>query len=120
LFGNLRLLSQRNDISSDKLFQYPLSPIPWALIKADGCFVKTNKAQFMHVLEKEADSVDKYTSKPPTNCATVHDGNASLRGLVRLPETFGELALAVFMCLPKHRTVHFVTDSYFSGSIKEI
>ena len=48
LLGTLLMLSQRQDISLERLFQYPLGPIPWALATADGTLVKTNKAQIMH------------------------------------------------------------------------
>ncbi|GFR85159.1 hypothetical protein ElyMa_002435500 [Elysia marginata] len=37
-----------------------------------------------------------------------------------LPDTFGELALKVFACLPSASVVHFVTDRYDDLSIKDI
>ena len=58
LLGKLLLISQRNDISIDKLFMYPLSPVPWSLATADGSFVKTNKAQLMHTLEHATGSAN--------------------------------------------------------------
>jgi hypothetical protein len=35
-----------------------------------------------------------------------------------LPETFGELALQIFKCLPKSQEIHFVTDCHTSNGIK--
>ena len=53
LLGQLLVLSVTRDISLEKLLQYELSPIPWALATADGCMCKTNKAQLMHALESD-------------------------------------------------------------------
>ena len=45
LLGRLLILSQQHDISLEKLFKYPLGPIPWALATADGGLVKTEKCK---------------------------------------------------------------------------
>jgi len=52
--------------------------------------------------------------------AHVVDGNALIRSLVSLPATFDELAALIFRILPKCRSLHFVTDSYYPSSIKDI
>jgi hypothetical protein len=117
LLGRLLVLSQSNAINLDKLFKYPLAPIPWALATADGTFVKTDKAQLMHLLELE--STEKITELP-TDGTYVIDGNAMLRALVKLPATFGDLAKYVFRCLPKAKCIHFVTDTYKQNSIKDV
>ena len=117
LLGQLLLLSKSHDISFNKLFSYPLGPIPWSLATADGSFIKTNKAQLMHHLEDQSPApVD---SAEVANCTVIIDGNAFLRSLVRLPETFGEMAKLVISTLPKGKSVHFVTDSYQPDSIKQ-
>jgi len=51
LLGRVMMLSQVNDLSLEKLFQYPLGPIPWSLATADGGMVKTDKSQLLHCLE---------------------------------------------------------------------
>lgn len=71
----------------------------------------------MHILENEYPSSD---ISLPSQCVYVIDGNALIRSLVILPETFGELASRLFNSLPKFRFVHFVTDSYYANSIKDI
>ena len=119
LLGQLLLWSNDHDLNFEKLFTYPLSPVPWSLATADGCFVKTNKAQLMHVLEAEAGS-DSVQIEEVTDNVVVLDGNAVIQSLVHLPETFGELALMIFNCLPKAKSVHFVTDSYHDDSIKNV
>ena len=55
----------------------------------------------------------------PFNSVAIVDGNALLQALVRLPDTYGELAMMVFRCLPKVEVIHFVTDCYHQGSIKD-
>jgi hypothetical protein len=104
-----------HDISLLKLFSYPLGPIPWALATADGSMVKTSKAQLLHHLESLAVS-----DAPPVNNDThIIDGNAMLQACVRLPDTFEDFASQIFGYLPKCTSVHFVTDSYKSNSIKQ-
>ena len=72
-------------------------------------------SQVKHHLETFASPVE---SCCPEECTHIIDGNAFLQSLMRLPRTFRELALTVIQRLPKGRTVHFVTDSYFDDSIK--
>ena len=36
LLGRLVFLAQENDINLEKLFEYPLGPIPWSLATAGG------------------------------------------------------------------------------------
>ena len=115
LLGRLLLLSQENDISLEKLFKYPLSPIPWSLATADGGLVKTDKSKLMHHLES---LVPAAVSPTLENCTYIIDGNALFQSLVHLPETFEDLAFQIFASLPKSEIVHFVTDTYKPDSIK--
>ena len=118
LLGRLLFLSQANEISLPKLFEYPLGPIPWAIATADGGMVKTNKAQLMHHLESLAPPSDNSTI-PLMDAVHIVDGNALLQACTHLPETFEEFAAQAFGCLPKSNEIHFVTDSYVAGSIKQ-
>lgn len=72
----------------------------------------------MHHLEDQ--SLAPVDSMEAANCTYVIDGNAFLRSLVRLPETFSDLAKFVISTLPKEKLVHFVTDSYQPDSIKQV
>lgn len=121
--GQLLVMANRRntEIDFDKLFTYPLSPVPWSLSTADGNLIKTNKAQLMHMLEDNIgkdNTIDMNTV--PNNYTSVIDGNALLQSLVQLPENFGELARMVFKSLPNVPIVHFVTDSYHHNSIKQM
>ena len=103
------MLSQDNDISLHKLFQYPLAPIPWSMVTSDGRMVKTNKAQLMHHLEAKSTPCSPSSVE---SCTYVVDGNAVIHSYVSLLVIFAELALQIFHYLPKSKEVHFVTDSY--------
>jgi hypothetical protein len=121
--GQLLMLvnQQGKEIDFDRLFAYPLSPVPWSLATGDGSLMKTNKAQFMHMLEEKL-SQDRHEGEYeiPDDSTVIIDGNALLQSLTRLPETFGAFALTVFKCLPTTPVVHFVTDSYHASSIKQL
>ena len=113
LLGQLLLLCQSHDISFDKLFQYPLAPVPWSLATADDSMCKTDKAQLLHAMSTEGFEVQ------PEGCVYVVDGNALLYGIVNVPATVSDFARVVFSCLPKAAVVHFVTDRYIKHSIKD-
>ena len=44
------MLTQENDIDLEKLFAYPLGPLPWPLVTGDGLLAKTHKAVILHKL----------------------------------------------------------------------
>jgi len=117
LFGRLLLLCQSNDISLEKLFTYQLGPIPWSMATGDGSLVKTDKAQLMHCLEE---TVADCENTAPVDRMYIIDGNAHIQSMTHLPATFEELAHAVFCTLPKASVVHFVTDTYWDNSIKQL
>jgi len=118
LLGRLLMLSQTHSISFEKLFKYPLGPIPWALSTVDGDLVKTDKSQLLHCLEA---AVEPVTTQPPLDvCTYVIDGNAQIQSLINLPETFEDFAFSVFSSLPKAKVVHFVTNTYRNDSIKQL
>ena len=77
--------------------------------------MKTNKSSLMHKLEQH-DIQETNESIP--NSVSIIDGNALFQSLTSLPETFGELALTILKYFPKSKIVHFITDTYVTGSIK--
>ncbi|GFS05580.1 hypothetical protein ElyMa_004685200 [Elysia marginata] len=118
MFGQLLMVSQTHDIDLAKVMTYPLNLFPWSLATSDGSLMKTNKAVLLHKLEEAKIAL---TSRHP-EISDIHviEGNALLQSLLGLPDTFGELALKVFTCLPSASVVHFVTDRYDDLSIKDI
>jgi len=119
LLGSIFLLSQKHDIDLERLFSYPLSPVPWSLGTADGALMKTNKSQLMKYLEAKvapAENVDSVADD-----VAVIDGNAVFQSITSPPSTFADLASHIFHTrLPKSRVIHFVTDTYHRYSIKEM
>ncbi|GFS21250.1 hypothetical protein ElyMa_001590200 [Elysia marginata] len=118
MFGQLLMVSQTHDIDLAKVMTYPLNLFPWSLATSDRSLMKTNKAVLLHKLEEAEIAL---TSRHP-EISDIHviDGNALLQSLIGLPDTFGELALKVFTCLPSSSVAHFVTDRYDDLSIKDI
>ena len=117
IFGQLRVLSQENNVNLQKVMEYALATVPWALGTADGMPIKTDKAVLMHNLE------DASAYKSPTmERSKIHvlDGNALLHSLGNIPETFGELAKKCFTSIPRASKIHFITDIYKNDSIKSI
>ncbi|GFR82523.1 hypothetical protein ElyMa_004100400 [Elysia marginata] len=118
MFGQLLIVSQTHYIDLAKVMTYPLNLFPWSSATSDGSLMKTNKAVLLNKLEEAEIAL---TSRHP-EISDIHviDGNALLQSLIGLPDTFGELALKVFTCLPSASVVHFVTDRYDDLSIKDI
>lgn len=116
IYGQLIMLAVEHQIDLRKLMSYPLGPIPWTLATSDGSMVKTNKAVLLHKLECHGSNVN--ASENGNISTHIIDGNVMLHSLISIPETFGQLAKTVFLCLPKVQVVHFVTDSYKEKSIK--
>ena len=100
IFSQLVLLSEDSNISIERAltYPYPLGPVPWALATADRIPMKTDKAKLLHHLEDEI----SHSERPNLSQASwISDGNALLRFLTNLPNTFEKLAEKVFMALPK-------------------
>ena len=48
VYGQLLMTSQEHSIDLEKLFSYPLGPVPWSLATGDGRPEKTDKAVLLH------------------------------------------------------------------------
>ena len=115
LFGRLLFLSTLEKIDLEKVFQYPLTPVPLSLCHLDGSLNKTDKAKMMHKLE------GKVNSDPPQQIdVTVVDAMFLLHTMQNPPNAFGKIAEDILqrLCNMSGR-VDFVCDSYISPSIKE-
>ncbi|GFR97069.1 hypothetical protein ElyMa_002737100 [Elysia marginata] len=80
---------EENDLDLQKVIEYPLGPIAWALATPDGMPIKTNKAVLMHRLEEQS---ALYISAKEQQHIHVIDGNALSHALADLLMTSGELA----------------------------
>ena len=116
IYAQLVMIAQANEIDIEKLFAYPLGPVPWPLATGDGMLAKTDKAVLLHKLENNIhQSQNTEVSKDDVY---ILDGNVLLHSLVSIPETYGQLARKIFNCLPPVSVLHFVTDTYKEMSIK--
>ena len=117
IFGQLLVLSQENNVNLQKVMEYPLGPVPWALGTADGMPIKTDKALLMQNLE----NASAYKS-PAMERSKIHvlDGKALFHSLGNIPETFGEVVKKILTSMPQASKIHFVTDNYKNDSIKSI
>ena len=120
LLGTILVLSQKHDIDLEKVFQYPLSPITWALATGDGGLMKTDKSQLLHHLEAKVSAAADQELTFAAEDVVIVEANAVYQTIVKAPPTFGELALHIFHArIPKVNVLHFVTDTYVSNSIKD-
>lgn len=115
LFGRLLYLSTVHKVDMEKVFSYPLTPVPLSLGHVDGSINKTDKAKLMHKLENTIQSVD------PTNVTNVIvDGMFLLHTQKNIPGTYGELAHKILgqLCQLSLERVDIVFDTYNEPSIK--
>ena len=99
------------------MFEYPLTPVPLTLAQIDGSMNKTDKSKLMHNLE------DCYTeTRPPPGHVYMQDALFVLQAPVNCLETFGAITKVILMrlCKVTSSEIHFVCDTYPTGSIKDI
>lgn len=117
LFGRLLFLSSKNNLDLNKVFSFPLTPVPLSLAHVDGSPNKTDKAKLLHKLENEVHST---IPGSPVD-VTIVDGMFLLHTLQNLPVTFGEVASLILrvLCSMSVR-VDMICDVYKNPSIKDI
>lgn len=86
LFGRLLALLLEKKINTEKVFCYPITPMPLSLCHMDGTINKTNKSTLMRDLEKRIDS-----TAPEWMDVLIIDGFVLLHMLKEIPRTFGDL-----------------------------
>lgn len=127
LFVKLLLVAKERDIDLKDILCYSLSEIPGSLANADGTGIaKTVKSTLLKHLE-ELTPTSQVTTKPDS-CALVIDAMALIQSFPhsKLPETYGQLSLAIFRRLTQLATqfgatrVDIVGDRYDNISIKNV
>ena len=116
--AQIMMLSKQFEIDVEKIFTYPLGPIPWAMATGDGFPVKTDKSVLMHKLEQNLSTISQGLSSLPNDKVHIIDGNVLIHTVSSVPDTFGQLAKKIFLMLPQVGQIHFVTDTYNELSIK--
>jgi len=111
------MVKGETDITFEKLFEFPLAPVPWSLATADGCMFKTNKSQLMHLLEGKQPTltVDSCAGVAqvtlPAESVHIVDGNALHGGASVMS------GITCFPCVGKGWS-RALCNSYKSASIK--
>ena len=115
LFGRLLFLSTVEKVDLEKVFKYPLTPVPLSLAHIDGSLNKTDKAKLLHKLEGMVKS-----DVPDQIDVTVVDAMFFLHTIQNPPESYGKMASHVLqrLCDMSERT-DFVCDTYKDPSLKE-
>ena len=118
IFARISLIQQKRKINLQKVFPYPLGPIPWALPEANGKLKKSSKAKIMHKLEKGVTSVERVDAP----FVPIFDGMALVRMVKCTGLTYNQFAddllklVVAKSCRSKQMDVVF--DVYRENSIK--
>ena len=100
----------------EKVFQFPLTPVPLSIGHIDGALNKTDKAKLLHRLEKvvESEPLEEID-------AVIIDAMFYLHTIVNPPSSYGKIALDILqkICSMAPR-VDFVCENYQNPSIKDI
>ena len=90
MFGRLLFLSTVDNIDLEKVFQFPLTPVPLSIGHIDGALNKTDKAKLLHRLAKVVES------EPPEEIdAAIIDVMFYLHTIVNPPSSYGKIALDI-------------------------
>ena len=118
LFGRLLYLSTLRHLDLEKVFEFPLTPVPHALAHLDATIHKTDKAKLMHQLEKLVDKPNDPT--PERIHVTLVDAMSLLHLHKNPPASFGAITRQLLkqLCSMSER-VDFVSDRYIT-SIKDL
>ena len=117
LLGRLVYLACTRKIDLDKVFAFPLTPVPLSLASIYGTLKKTPK----HKLSKHLEALITH-EEPRSVDVVLYDAMFIIQSLPRdLPNHFGNIAEMVLriICSTPAREVHFVCDSYVK-SIKNV
>ena len=115
LFGRLLYMSTIGKLDLEKVFRFPLTPVPLSLAHVDGSMNRTDKAKLLHKVENMCESVG-----PDHIDVTIVDAVFLLHTLQSIPPTFGAVAhmLMQILCGMSER-IDLVCDSYNTPSIKD-
>ena len=117
IFGKIAIIQQTRSFNLKEVFCYP---VPWALSTSTGELVKTNKAAFMHEVEKETPT-EKVNPMP---YATIIDGMALVRKQKTKGKTFesfaDEMIASVIESNQSSKRIDIVFDVYLDSSIMDL
>lgn len=122
ILGFLAAKSQQDNaaIDIDKALCYPLAPVPLSMATCDGVRRKTAKSKlFDSALTSLIENESRLPEVQHARRVYILDLATIIRIMVKIPNTFKDLALRLFSDLPMHYNVVYIAcDTHKAPSIK--
>ena len=122
ILGILAAKSQQHNaaINIDKALCYPLAPVPLSIATCDGIRRKTAKSKsFDAALPSLIENDAQYSDGQYAHRIYILDIAAIIRSLVKVPNTFKDVALRLLSDIPiRYDIVYVACDTYKDRSIK--
>lgn len=117
LFGRLLGLSLDYKVDMEKIFCYPVTPLPMSMCRLDGSLYQTEKSAIVKCFEKQ----HKCTDAPKIFDIVIVDGFFLLHTMHDIPATFGGISKKIMSIITAFKAprVDIIFDQYFSPSIKD-
>ena len=90
--------------------KYPLTPVPFNIGTADGCFAKTDKSKGLKYVLDKTDSVN--VAPQDETVLLIEDGNALFHSIKEIPGNFRQISEKLFSMTSQKVDVIFSTDMY--------
>ena len=106
----LLVRSQTPELQIDlaDLLKYPLTPVPFSIGTADGCFAKTDKSKGLKYLLDKTDSVN--VAPQDSTVLLIEDGNALFNSIKEIPGNFRQISEKLFSMTSQKVDMFFSTD----------
>lgn len=114
LFGRMLGISMEGATDIEKLFSFPMTPIPTSFCHLDGVICKTEKSAMMKILRNDS-------ALPNHIDVVIVDGFYLIHSMKDVPQSFGNISKKILQILTSYNSscVHIVFDRYWSPSIKD-
>ena len=110
---------EKSAVDIEKALTYPLAPVSLPLASADGARRKTAKGKLLENLPSLEDREINIETLPTSQKVYILDHVASIRTIVKVPNTFEDLALILLNGIPKmYQIIYIACDTYRRNSIK--
>lgn len=114
LFGRMLGISMEEATDIEKMFSFPMTPMPTSLCHLDGTICKTEKSAMMKILRNDS-------SLPAHIDVVIIDGFFLIHTLKDVPQSYGNISKKILKIITSYNApcVHIVFDRYCSPSIKD-
>lgn len=113
-FGRMLGVAMEQTVDIEKLFSYPMTPIPLSLCHLDGSICSTAKSAMQGILRNDS-------TLPAHVDVVLVDGFFILHSLQNVPQSFGNISKKILQTITNNNasSVHIIFDRYFSPSVKD-